>query len=94
MPQLTGPFLTGLLDAAEAAGAGVLLPAGPSGRPEPLCAVYHADARDALEMAFRAGERKVMRALAGLRHVILPVAEILYFQNVNTPEDWAGYAAE
>jgi molybdopterin-guanine dinucleotide biosynthesis protein A len=94
MPELTAPFLTRLLDAAEAAAADVLLPEGPSGRPEPLCAVYHAGSRDAMEAAFRAGERKVMRALAGLRSATLPVAEIVHFQNVNTPEDWAGYAAE
>jgi molybdopterin-guanine dinucleotide biosynthesis protein A len=94
MPELTAPFLAGLLDAAEQAGADVLLPVGPSGRPEPLCAVYHARAREGIEAAFRGGERKVMRALERLRCVTFPVAEILHFQNVNTPEDWSGYGAE
>jgi molybdopterin-guanine dinucleotide biosynthesis protein A len=94
MPELTAGFLTSLLDAAEAAGADVLLPEGPGGRPEPLCAVYHAGAREGMEAAFRAGERKVTRALAGLRRAVLPVAEVVHFQNVNTPEDWAGYDAE
>jgi molybdopterin-guanine dinucleotide biosynthesis protein A len=94
MPELTAPFLAALLDAAEAAGADVLLPQGPSGRPEPLCAVYNIGAREAVEGAFRAGERKVMRALQGLRRATLSVAELSHFQNVNTPEDWAVYGAE
>jgi molybdenum cofactor guanylyltransferase len=94
MPELTADFLQGLLAAAEASGCDVLLPHGPSRRPEPLCAVYHARARAAMEAAFRGGERKVMRALEGLRRATYPVAEILHFQNVNTPEDWAGYASE
>jgi molybdopterin-guanine dinucleotide biosynthesis protein A len=94
MPELTAPFLARLLDAAEAADADVLVPQGPTGRPEPLCAVYHARSRDAIEAAFRGGERKVMRALEGLRRAVFPVAEILHFQNVNTPEDWAGYGAK
>lgn len=94
MPELTGAFLASLFDAAQSADADVLLPQGPSGRPEPLCAVYHARGRRVLEAAFQGGERKVMRALDGLRRTILPVAEILHFQNVNTPEDWAVYGAE
>jgi molybdenum cofactor guanylyltransferase len=94
MPELTAPFLAGLLDAAEKADADVLLPAGPSGRPEPLCAVYHARSRETLEAAFRGGERKVTRACATVRSVIWPVAEIWHFQNVNTPEDWAAYGAK
>jgi molybdopterin-guanine dinucleotide biosynthesis protein A len=94
MPELTAPFLASLLDAAEAADADVLLPEGPSGRPEPLCAVYHARSRAAIEAAFDGGERKVTRALHGLRRVAFPVTEIWHFQNVNTPEDWAGYGAK
>src|SRR4051812_45370219 len=41
MPELTPAFLAELLDAADNADADALLPAGPSGRLEPLCAVYH-----------------------------------------------------
>lgn len=94
MPELTAPFLLGLLEAAEASAADALVPAGPSGRPEPLCAVYHLRARGPLESAFRAGARKVTAALEGLRVVRFPVAEMRPFQNVNTPEDWSGYAAQ
>jgi molybdenum cofactor guanylyltransferase len=94
MPELTAPFLLGLLEAAEASEADALVPAGPSGRLEPLCAVYHRRARTPLEAAFRGGVRKITAALESVRAVRFPVAEIRPLQNVNTPEDWSGYAAQ
>jgi molybdopterin-guanine dinucleotide biosynthesis protein A len=94
MPEITPVFLRGLLDAAERAGCDVLLPCGPSGRPEPLCAVYRRSARETIQRHFAQGVRKVTAALEGLAVVRLDVAEALSFQNVNTPEDWAVYAAE
>ncbi len=94
MPALDAPFLRRLLAAAEAAGADVLLPHGPSGRPEPLCAVYHTGARAALESAFASGVRKITAALAGLHTAAYEVTELTPLQNVNTPEDWSPYAAE
>lgn len=94
MPELTVPFLVGLLRAAEAARADALVPAGPSGRLEPLCAVYQRSARAALEAAFHTGVRRITDALAGVRVVRFPVAETRPLQNVNTPEDWSEYAAE
>ncbi len=94
MPALDAPFLRSLLDAAETAGADVLLPHGPSGRPEPLCAVYRIGARSALEAAFASGARKITAALAGLRTAPYEVTEMTPLQNVNTPEDWSPYAAE
>lgn len=94
MPGLSGGFLAGLLDAAERAGAGVLMPAGPCGLPEPLCAVYHGSVRPAIGAAFRRGIRKVAAALDEAGAITLPVLELAPFHNVNTPEDWAGYAAE
>ena len=93
MPELTPDFLAGLLDAAGQAVADVLMPAGPGGLPEPLCAVYRRETREAIAAAFRSGIRKVTAAFAGLRVVQIPVTEIKPFQNVNTPEDWAGYAS-
>ena len=94
MPEMTAPFLLGLFEAAEASAAGALVPAGPSGRLEPLCAVYHLSAREPMESAFHAGVRKVSAAFEGVRVVRFPVAEMRLFQNVNTPEEWAGYAAQ
>jgi molybdopterin-guanine dinucleotide biosynthesis protein A len=94
MPELTPAFLAELLDAAEDADVDALLPVGPRGNPEPLCAVYHRRALGAIGESFEAGVRKVTSALEGVEAVAYPVAEMAQFQNVNTPEDWAGYAAE
>ena len=83
-----------ILEAAEQSGADALVPSGPSGVPEPLCAVYHRRSLGGLEAAFGAGERKVTVALARVRTTMLPFAELSLFQNVNTPEDWAVYGGQ
>jgi molybdopterin-guanine dinucleotide biosynthesis protein A len=94
MPEVSAEFLGTLLAAAErfVAGADALVPRGPSGQVEPLCAAYHKRAADPLERRFAGGIRKVTAALEGVATVWFPVAELKPFQNVNTPEDWAGYA--
>ena len=97
MPGLTENFLRGLLDAAERAGAEVLLPVGPGGRVEALCGVYRKSAGRALEAAFAAGVRKASAAASGvrgLRMVSFKVSEVSIFQNVNTPEEWAAHGAD
>jgi molybdopterin-guanine dinucleotide biosynthesis protein A len=94
MPEVTSEFLAGLLDRATASGRDALIPSGPSGRREPLCAVYRSTAREALEREFARGVRKVMAAVAGLDAAVWVSPQVAHFQNVNTPEDWAGYAAE
>ena len=94
MPELTAPLLSRLFEAAEASDPDVLLPASATGLPEPLCAVWHCRALGTIESAFAAGTRKVTDAFAGLRVVPYRIDEVTPFQNVNTPEDWSGYAAE
>jgi len=94
MPEVTSEFLSGLLDRARESCRDALIPRGPSGYPEPLCAVYRASARGPLEREFSRGVRKVMDAVAGLDAALWETTEVACFQNVNTPEDWAGYAAE
>lgn len=89
MPGLSAEFLGGLLDAAERSSAMALAPAGPSGRAEPLCAVYHRRALPALETAFANGARKASAAIDAAGATLLPILEVAYFQNVNTPEEWA-----
>jgi molybdopterin-guanine dinucleotide biosynthesis protein A len=91
MPGLTGGFLRRLLEAADECGGDALVPAGPSGRPEPLCAAYHRQSRQGLYTAFVRGVRKIATALEEVRAVAWPVPEVSYFQNVNTPEEWARY---
>jgi molybdenum cofactor guanylyltransferase len=93
MPQLDPELLRGLLKTAAESAADALLPVGPDGRPEPLCALYHRRCLEPMGTAFAAGIRKVTAALDTVRTVRLPMAEVSLFQNVNTPEDWAGHAA-
>ena len=91
MPGLTAAFLGELLDTAEGCGSDILAPAGPSGRLEPLCAAYHRRSRQRLYAAFAGGVRKMAVALEEVRAATWSVPEVFYFQNVNTPEDWATY---
>jgi molybdopterin-guanine dinucleotide biosynthesis protein A len=91
MPGLSADFLRELLQAAEERDADALLPMGPSGYQEPLCAVYHRRAMLQIEANFTRGIRKVTAALEGLLTASFAVAEVSRFQNVNTPEDWAPY---
>ena len=93
MPGLSAEFLRGLVNAtAGHSRADALVPIGPSGLPEPLCAVYHRRSRPVLEHAMGRDVRSVRAALKDLRVTFVSVPKVLYFQNVNTPEDWAGYA--
>ena len=91
MPGLRVDFLSELLDAAGQRECDALVPIGPSGLLEPLCAVYHRNASQGLHSAFARGVRKIASALEEVRLVTWPVSEISCFQNVNTPEDWAPY---
>ena len=85
MPRVSEDFLRRLLDAAT---GDCLVPAGPSGRREPLCAVYHARCLPAIERALAAGVRRVMDALAALETHEYPVEDGTVFANCNTPEEW------
>lgn len=95
MPGLTVAFLERLMAAMEASvhEPDVVAAASPSGQIEPLCAVWRRSARAALERAFTAGERSVMAVLTGeaLRVELFETTEAVYFQNLNTPEDWAAH---
>jgi molybdenum cofactor guanylyltransferase len=91
MPALSSRFLRQLLDAADASDGDALVPAGPNGRLEPLCAAYRGHSLPGLNSAFARGIRKVALALEDVRTVIWPVPEVSCFQNVNTPEDWVAY---
>jgi molybdopterin-guanine dinucleotide biosynthesis protein A len=92
MPRVTAPFLAQLLESAIARDADCLVPAGPSGFPEPLCAVYRAGCLPVLAAAAARGIRKVMDGLAGTELQILPVADPDVFANSNTPEDWDAHS--
>jgi molybdopterin-guanine dinucleotide biosynthesis protein A len=89
MPNLDPAFLSWLFESSEEEAADVLLPAGPSGLPEPLCGVYHKRCLDSAEWALKKGRWKITEAFSSLRVRIVAAPESGVFENVNTPEDWA-----
>jgi len=91
MPAISVPLLRFLLDTAESSGADCLVPSGPSGLPEPLCAVYHSRCLPAIGAALDRHIRKVMDGLAGLRICAPSVPESSWFRNINTPEEWISH---
>jgi molybdopterin-guanine dinucleotide biosynthesis protein A len=91
MPCLRADFLEKLFAEAERTGADAVIPAGPSGRPEPLCAVYHARCLPVLAAAVARGVRKVMDGLAQTDVRILPVPEQDPFANCNTAQEWEAH---
>ena len=91
MPAISTELLRGLLQAAERLNTDALVPAGPSGRLEPLSAVYHRRCRETLHRALEAGVRKVADALANLEVARWAVDDAGCFENLNTPEEWACY---
>jgi molybdopterin-guanine dinucleotide biosynthesis protein A len=88
MPGIDGPFLQSLMAAAESTGDDCLIPVGPSGLLEPLCAAYRSRCLAAIGAALDRGVRKVTDGLAGLRMAEWNVVESRWFSNVNTPEEW------
>ncbi len=90
MPDLEAAFLRQLVEAATVNQPDCLLPAGPDGRPEPLCGVYHRRSLPTIRRALEEGVRKVLDGLAGLYVEVLRIPGGR-FRNVNTPDDWLEY---
>jgi molybdopterin-guanine dinucleotide biosynthesis protein A len=91
MPGISASFLRSLMAAAESCQADCLLPSGPSGLPEPLCAVYHFRCLDAITDALDRNVRKITDGLAAVRVAKWSVAESGWFRNVNTAQEWTQY---
>lgn len=92
MPEITSDFLSRLMRHAEGSTADAVLPAGPSGLPEPLCGAYRGRCADAITRALERHICKVTDGLAGLQIEVWRVPEKRYFHNLNTPQDWAYYS--
>jgi molybdopterin-guanine dinucleotide biosynthesis protein A len=92
MPEVSAAFLHTLFEAAETGGGDALVPAGPSGRPEPLCAVYHHRSLPVVRHSLDRGVRKVMDGLSGLSVRFWNVPDESLFRNVNSPQEWTSYA--
>jgi molybdenum cofactor guanylyltransferase len=92
MPNIDTPFLRTLLKEAMSLPPGwdCVAPLGPSG-PEPLCAIYHRDARPKINDAFNCNILKMRALLALLETRFVAAPNAGRFRNINTPEDWAAH---
>ena len=92
MPELTAGLLTRILRRAQRGNAHAVIPAGPSGLPEPLCAAYNRCALGGITQALDRGTRKVMDGLDGLEIDLWRLPRSRPFQNLNTPAEWTCYS--
>jgi molybdopterin-guanine dinucleotide biosynthesis protein A len=92
MPEVNAEFLGSLMERARSGRADAVLPAGPGGVPEPLCAVYRRRAVDVIALALANGIRKVTDGLAGLEVDLWRVPHSYHFLNLNNPREWASYS--
>jgi len=91
MPAVTSAFLTKLIERAECTKAHAVIPTGPSGLPEPLCAAYSHRSLGVIADSLKRDIRKVMDGLTGLEIDFWRVPDARHFQNLNTPAEWTGY---
>jgi len=98
LPNVTAALFEDLFAAAEHAGCAALVPSTPlvtapgvagGGSLEPLCAVYHAGARAAVESAIFHKRFKMQEFVSTIGACIWPAPDPGLFRNVNTPEDWS-----
>lgn len=89
MPAVPVPFMTELLERAARLDAGCLVPVTPSGRLQPLCAVYHRRCLPAFRTALDRGTRSLRDALAAVAALRHPVDSEALFANLNRPSDLA-----
>jgi molybdopterin-guanine dinucleotide biosynthesis protein A len=94
LPYLTGQWLEFLIGRAVRSDADAVLPMNDRGA-EPLCAMYHKRAEDAIRAALDRGVRKVTDGLAEVRIDFVEPAEWkgfdsdgLLFKNMNLPADY------
>lgn len=92
MPRVSSDFLRRLLERARNGDADGVIPAGPSGLAEPLCAAYHRRCLPVIHRALETGVHKVMHALADVPLDIWSISESACFLNVNTRQEWISLA--
>ena len=90
MPGISAGALRVLVEREAEPGRNSVMAAGPSGKPEPLCAVYHRNCLPVLARAIRDKRFKMRDLVAELRVELRPL-DAAALANVNTPDDWAGF---
>jgi molybdopterin-guanine dinucleotide biosynthesis protein A len=93
LPFVRSELFEYLLDVA--ADYEAVVPVGPDGRLEPLCAVYSTSALGVVTSLVASGERKAARVFESVRSRRVAFDEIrhlagseFFFENINTPEDY------
>ena len=94
MPSVTVEFLETLRRRAEGSHSECVVPCGPSGGMEPLCAAYRKNCDAKLRAALREGTRKTRDAVQSLRCDLWKLENGALFRNVNTPDDWERFLRE
>lgn len=89
MPGLQAASLRLLLDAAENSACDAVVTTSAGGRPEPLCAAYHARLAPLAEQNIRSGRLALHDLLSMIRWAPFPAPRPDFAANVNTPEEWA-----
>ena len=89
MPGITVEILRGLVERTENARGNCIVPLGPDGQPEPMCAVYHARCLPPVERAIRDRRFKMRDLVQELEPVFVSAIEAACLANINTPADWA-----
>jgi molybdopterin-guanine dinucleotide biosynthesis protein A len=88
MPGISAGPLRALLDQAAKSHRDCVLAAGPTGAPEPLCAVYHRRCLPAVLRAIRDKRLKMRDFVAEVDAEIMALDPAV-LANVNTPKEWA-----
>jgi len=89
MPGLEAGSLEHLIaEARRQPEAQAVLPLSPSGREEPLCALYRPEALSVVRNQLGTGNFKLLHAIAALAVHRLQLDHPRHFLNVNQPEDW------
>ena len=88
MPGITVALLQALLDRADT-GGNCIIPLGPDGQPEPMCAVYHARCLPQIELAIREKRFRMRDLVYELEPVFVSAVDAARLVNINTPVDWA-----
>jgi molybdopterin-guanine dinucleotide biosynthesis protein A len=90
MPGISADVLRTLLGSAAGPGQSCVIATGPTGAPEPLCAVYHRCCLPVLRRAIKE-KRFKMRDLVMELEPTARLVDASALANVNTPAEWAEF---
>jgi len=87
MPRITVELLRTLAQHIAPGCGDCIVPLGPDGDPEPLCALYHVRCRPVLEQAICDNRLRMRDLVMELQPVLVPGLDPSCFANLNSPTD-------